>query len=203
MVDYIGACPICHGNRAAYPQAPSGQQAEPTVPWRCFHCDATFTDSAEAQDHFGRSEYSQPACQIDAKEYRAMEERMRRYNDEDSDLHRTMYGMQADHSQALMREEEKGYARGLKDGQAIAGQQSERPAPAGQAVGEREAFVKWLSTTYPRTYDEKEAERLWHFEHVSALAWKERAALAASQAERPAVKEDKWQPKPGDPEFCA
>jgi hypothetical protein len=30
MVDYIGACPICHGNRAAYPQAPSGQQAEPT-----------------------------------------------------------------------------------------------------------------------------------------------------------------------------
>jgi hypothetical protein len=30
MVDYIGACPICHGNRAAYPQAPSGQQVEPT-----------------------------------------------------------------------------------------------------------------------------------------------------------------------------
>lgn len=89
-------------------------QAEPK--WRCFHCDEAFTEAEDAETHFGKSEHSQPACQIDAAEYRAMEERMRRYNEEDSDLHRTMYGMQSDHQTALQREEEKGYARGLKDG---------------------------------------------------------------------------------------
>ena len=83
--------------------------------WRCFHCDLTFTDKFEAEIHFGRSEHFQPMCLVDAINYREMEERMRRYNDEDADLHRQIHRMESDHQQALMREEEKGYARGLKD----------------------------------------------------------------------------------------
>ena len=89
--------------------------APPPLAWLCFHCGETFTESKAAEDHFGRSEYSKPACQIDAAEFREMEERMRRYNDEDSDMHRQIGGMQSDHAIALQREEEKGYARGLRD----------------------------------------------------------------------------------------
>ncbi|OQD05521.1 hypothetical protein UE98_39195, partial [Burkholderia cenocepacia] len=55
-------------------------------------------------------------CGIDIAEYRAMERRMAAYNEEDSELHRTIYGMQAQHQADLRREEEKGYARGLADG---------------------------------------------------------------------------------------
>lgn len=81
--------------------------------WRCFHCDETFTDEAAARLHFGTSLMHSPACTIDVAEYRAMEARMKLYNEEDSDLHREIAGMQSTHRTALRREEEKGYARGL------------------------------------------------------------------------------------------
>lgn len=85
-------------------------------PWRCFHCDEVFSDHESAALHFGTSEHQAPACTIDVAEYRAMEQRMHRYNEEDSDLHREIYGMQARHQAALRSEEERGYARGLEDG---------------------------------------------------------------------------------------
>lgn len=91
------------------------QDAERAGPWLCFHCDEAFADRDAARDHFGHSEYSSPACQINAAEYREMEERMRRYNDEDADIHRQMYGMQGAHATAVLRAEETGYARGLRD----------------------------------------------------------------------------------------
>lgn len=94
--------------RAAYPSA--------NVAWRCFHCDGIFTDEAKAREHFGTSQMHVPACTIDAAEYRAMEARMHAYNDEDAAIHRQMAKMQCEHSQALRREEEKGYARGVADG---------------------------------------------------------------------------------------
>jgi hypothetical protein len=34
---------------------------------------------------------------------------------EDTELHREIYRLKADHATALRREEEKGYARGLRD----------------------------------------------------------------------------------------
>jgi len=39
----------------------------------------------------------------------------RRYREEDTDLHRELRRMESDHATALRREEEKGYARGLRD----------------------------------------------------------------------------------------
>ncbi|MCW3700401.1 hypothetical protein [Burkholderia cenocepacia] len=91
-------------------------EATPAPIWRCFHCDEVFADVESATLHFGRSERQSPACGIDIAEYRAMERRMAAYNEEDSELHRTIYGMQAQHQADLRREEEKGYARGLADG---------------------------------------------------------------------------------------
>jgi hypothetical protein len=57
---------------------------------------------------------SDPACQIDVATYRAMEKRMVAYNAEDSDMHRQLAAMASKHGEALRREEEKGYARGLE-----------------------------------------------------------------------------------------
>lgn len=48
-----------------------------------------------------------------------------------------------------------------------------------QAGDERAAFVAWLTGAYPDAYSEPEAMRLWHHEHVAALAWEERARRAA------------------------
>lgn len=84
-------------------------------PWRCFHCNELLTTETEATLHFGKNERHSPACQIDIAEYRKMEERMHSYVAEDSDLHREMYAMSSSHQIALKREEEKGYARGLRD----------------------------------------------------------------------------------------
>lgn len=57
------------------------------------------------------------------------------------------------------------------------------PASAqGDAKDEKQQFVTWLTGSYPDSYSEPEAVRLWHLDHVSALAWQARAALAAPAA---------------------
>ncbi|UAN04415.1 hypothetical protein [Achromobacter mucicolens] len=59
-------------------------------------------------------------------------------------------------------------------------------APASSAPGdaqdERQAFVTWLTGSYPHAYSEPEAVRLWHHGHVSALAWQKRARISAPAA---------------------
>lgn len=102
----------CHVCGVARPPVKVDEQ----MPWRCFHCDEVFSDATSAAEHFGTSERQQPACQIDVAEYRRMEEINRRHCEEDTDLHRQMYALKCEHQRALLREEEKGYARGLADG---------------------------------------------------------------------------------------
>lgn len=89
--------------------------AEGAKTWRCFHCDELFTDTATAIEHFGNDETQRPACEIDITEYRAMEELHRLHCDDDTDLHREIHALQAQHFTDLRREEEKGYAHGLRD----------------------------------------------------------------------------------------
>jgi len=89
--------------------------AEPVL-YRCFHCLEEFADSESAALHFGKTELQNPACLINIAEYRAMEQRMLAYNQEDAEIHREMANLQSSHTQALKREEEIGYARGLRDG---------------------------------------------------------------------------------------
>jgi hypothetical protein len=88
--------------------------------WRCFHCNEIFTDEKEARLHFGNyGETGTPACKVDAAHLRDLEDQLRSYRNEDTDLHRQLQSMETEHSIALRREEEKGYAKGLKDYTAL------------------------------------------------------------------------------------
>lgn len=84
--------------------------------WRCFHCDALFRDYENARAHFGESERYEPICTMSPNAIREMEAELDSYRAEDTALHRQIHAMAADHATKLREEEEKGYARGLKDG---------------------------------------------------------------------------------------
>jgi len=84
--------------------------------WRCFHCGEYFDTEEAALEHFGPNEMLDASCQIDIAKYREMETLNWRHLAEDSDADRRYYKQQAEHTVALRQEEEKGYARGLRDG---------------------------------------------------------------------------------------
>lgn len=101
-----------------------------TEGWRCFHCDMKFHTVDDAQAHFG-PHGAIPACQIDAVKLREMEEELRRYRGEDTDLHRQIAEMMARHSRDLQRAEELGYSRGLRDGLEMSPNASGSATPGG------------------------------------------------------------------------
>jgi hypothetical protein len=109
----------------------------PPIPWRCFHCDEVFTDWGHARNHFGYSpDDGAPTCRTtrgtDAEIYH-LKRRLALYQEEDTDLHREIAKLQADRGPALMRAEEDGYAKGLRDGRAerASNAGTKRPASAG------------------------------------------------------------------------
>lgn len=87
--------------------------------WTCFHCGEhfapTFAGHQAARHHFGDGPTEDPSCRINARQFRALQDLTRRYQSEDTELHREIHRLQADHATALRREEEKGYSRGLED----------------------------------------------------------------------------------------
>lgn len=83
--------------------------------WRCFHCDEVFNDHASALEHFGPSQYTAAACQVDIAEYRRMEEVHRSHCEEDTDADRAIHSLRSDMNIAVKRAEEDGYAKGLLD----------------------------------------------------------------------------------------
>lgn len=89
--------------------------------WRCFHCDEVFFDERCAAKHFGPSEADYAACKIKSHEghlinyIRKLEEQLAIYRSEDGDIMKSIYTLEADHKQALIRAEEDGYNRGVKD----------------------------------------------------------------------------------------
>lgn len=98
------------------------------IQWRCFHCGDTFTKAQErwARDHFGRDEGELPVCQLRLPgehhlltALRKAQDELARYRAEDGDLMRAIYAMRADHTEALRREEERGYAKGLADARLV------------------------------------------------------------------------------------
>lgn len=116
---------------------------EQRAAWRCFHCDEMFTDKGAALEHFGRSESADPACQINIKRFREMEELLARWQAEDTDLHRHIYRLNADHAVALRREEELGYARGLKDGTSESAQQAPQARADGLGAYRQNSEERW------------------------------------------------------------
>lgn len=92
--------------------------------WRCFHCDEVFTSRRCAASHFG-ADGDVPACKIKAHEtylvnyIRDLEQQLARYRVDDSDVMRSIMALEADHRQELQHAEEQGYARGVRDQQAM------------------------------------------------------------------------------------
>lgn len=117
--------------------------------WTCFYCGETFKTVGSAADHFGNNMHTaEPGCLIDYRvqveeggkpergrgllmALRKVEAELARYREEDTNLHRQIHGMQSAHNTALMREEEKGYARGLRDGVNLPADSPERASVAG------------------------------------------------------------------------
>lgn len=99
------------------------KMSAPDHGWTCFHCGehfpSTFKGQQSARIHFGDSPIEQPACLIDARAFRAMQDLLKRYQSEDTELHREIFRMRAQHATALRDEEEKGYSRGLREGRAL------------------------------------------------------------------------------------
>lgn len=102
--------------------------ADRKIHWRCFHCGDAFTKAQErwAREHFGDDQGDLPVCQMRLPgehhlltALRKAQRELRRFYAEDTDLMRAIYAMQADHAQALRREEERGYEKGLADGRAL------------------------------------------------------------------------------------
>lgn len=88
--------------------------------WRCFHCNELFTNEFDGKRHFGDRQESKPACLIDIVEIRAMERELFKLRmEEDGPKAREFYALGAEHATALRREEEKGYARGLRDAKHV------------------------------------------------------------------------------------
>lgn len=86
--------------------------------WRCYHCDEVFYCPSAAAEHFGPSQKSRPLCQVSRTTIEELELQLRRYRNEDTDLHRQIANMEGKH-QTELRAEESGYAKGLRDGRAM------------------------------------------------------------------------------------
>lgn len=96
----------------------------PAHGWTCFHCGETFTTVGSARVHFGAMPTAEPGCMVRVSlgaergllmALREAESLLARYMNEDTDLHRSMYQMQARHADQLRVAEEAGYERGLRD----------------------------------------------------------------------------------------
>lgn len=92
--------------------------------WRCFHCGESFTEAQSqcAREHFGRDEGKKPVCLMRVPgengliaALRRAEDDLAEWRNESVPLMRAIECQAADHAQALIREEENGYAKGLKD----------------------------------------------------------------------------------------
>ena len=88
--------------------------------WRCFHCDTVFRSAFEAGIHFGADCAVTCACVLPHEQHlteyiRDLEAQLDRYRAEDSDVMRSIMTLEADHRQALIRAEEDGYNKGVRD----------------------------------------------------------------------------------------
>lgn len=99
--------------------------------WVCFHCGESFPGNLAgrraAREHFGASIDAIPGCRLRMRaDEKSLLRRIRwlegelselraRVAAEDTDKDREFYAMRADHAQALIQEEEKGYERGVRD----------------------------------------------------------------------------------------
>jgi hypothetical protein len=91
----------------------------PAHGWDCFHCgehfEPTFAGQQAARLHFGDTPDREPACRIDARRFRAMEETCERYQQEDTALHRQLARKETEMAAAVRRADDDGYAKAVAD----------------------------------------------------------------------------------------
>ncbi len=132
-------------NRAAFIidrlTATTGKDAELVKEWRCFWCDETFTDEAEAREHFGTQEGEICACKLTKDEkglvglLRDAWKRLDEFYREDNASCREFHALGAKHSTELREAEQTGYDKGLADGRALSSPITE-PAKVGALTEE-------------------------------------------------------------------
>lgn len=97
---------------------------KPEHGWTCFHCGETFTTVGSASAHFGSTPTATPGCmervRLGAERgllmaLRETEQRLARFMEEDTDLHRALLAAQQRHADQLLEAEIAGYERGLRD----------------------------------------------------------------------------------------
>lgn len=111
------------------PTEPTDTYISPEHGWTCFHCGETFMHQNAAREHFGAHPFdAEPGCMLRMqhgegsllRKIRWLEREVRRLtfiiDTGGSDAEKAMHSMVCEHAQALLREEEKGYAKGLADG---------------------------------------------------------------------------------------
>lgn len=103
-------------------QSPTQTVSHEAPAWRCFFCDELFTDPQAAANHFGCDHPgNEPLCklaQVDggiAKVIADLASTLHGFQIEDNASFREFYSLGADHARALIREEQRGYDRGLAD----------------------------------------------------------------------------------------
>ncbi len=124
LIETLRHCAACYGVLGVATLLEAATALEQADGWRCFHCDEVFLTKEDARLHFGADQMADPACQIKVAGEHALllalrlsEDHLARYRAEDSDILRVLWSTRSDHDTAMKREEEKGYARGLRDGQ--------------------------------------------------------------------------------------
>jgi len=138
-----------------------------TDQWRCFHCDEVFDNVSCAAEHFGLNENSNPGCIEKViggengllRRVRSLEGELAQSlfdaSNETGAVENYVHGLRADHASELLREEERGYAKGVSDMRAelIAAEAS--LAASQERVAELEALIDT-----PMTNDWFEAVRV-------------------------------------------
>lgn len=158
---------IAAWNRRALPQSALSSRLVEETSWRCFHCGEVFTTEDDARTHFGGSETDEPGCTLNLLEggllklYRDAEDELRRYRQEDHEASRTFYALGSDHARALMREEEKGYERGLRDGREAAAALGGIPEGWVLVPRERTPEINAVLGSYRCGYDYGTGEEVW------------------------------------------
>lgn len=97
--------------------------------WQCFHCGEILTTVGEAQEHFGFTQTSDPACRIKLGAERGLLAALRKaeksaadawliIHNESSEAAKAVSQMQSRHADQFRVAEELGYERGLRDATA-------------------------------------------------------------------------------------
>jgi hypothetical protein len=141
--------------------------------WRCFHCDAVLTDRADAAVHFGKYDSCDPICSVGAVRYRDLEDQLAQYRSESDAASKSFYEMGSKHALALIAAEERGYEKGMRDGQYFA-----NAAP--EVLEALKYFVHQMDSFRDRDGNQEDA--YYHFAKGHDAAW-ERARAAIAKAE--------------------